>query len=113
MKHAGDCACVLLAQIDSIPIEDVDRLARLQYSIVLSVHMKLNMDVLLEKMWEYLGMVCCLVFSCCRRVMDARLYGCLSMRLLLPARVLLGGSLRFECTPRSLGLPRTFPSRSS
>ena len=27
------------------------------YSTVISVHMKLNMDVLLEKMWEYLGMV--------------------------------------------------------
>jgi hypothetical protein len=44
-------------QIDSVTIEDVDRMARFANSTVISVHMKLNMEVLLEKMWEYLGMV--------------------------------------------------------
>jgi hypothetical protein len=32
-------------------------MARFDHSIVISVHMKLNMEVLLEKMWEFLGMV--------------------------------------------------------
>jgi ribosome-interacting GTPase 1 len=32
-------------------------MARFPNSIVISVHMKLNLDVLLEKMWEYLGLV--------------------------------------------------------
>lgn len=44
-------------KIDSVTIEDVDRMARFDHSIVISVHMKLNMEVLLEKMWEFLGMV--------------------------------------------------------
>ncbi len=56
-RSPGTPTLASLSQIDSVTIEDVDRMARFDHSIVISVHMKLNMDVLLEKMWEFLGMV--------------------------------------------------------
>ena len=44
-------------KIDTITIEEVDRLARLPHSIVLSCQDRMNIEYLLEKMWEYLDMV--------------------------------------------------------
>mmetsp|Transcript_15391 Transcript_15391/g.60156 ORF Transcript_15391/g.60156 Transcript_15391/m.60156 type:complete len:366 (+) Transcript_15391:63-1160(+) len=46
-------------KIDSITMEEVDTLARLPHSVVISCNMNLNMDYLLEKMWEYLNLVRC------------------------------------------------------
>ncbi len=40
-----------------ITIEEVDKLARLLNSIVVSVRLKLNLDVLLQTMWEYMGII--------------------------------------------------------
>lgn len=44
-------------KIDSISIEDVDEIARRPNSVVISCHMGLNMDYLLEKIWEKLALV--------------------------------------------------------
>ncbi|CAJ0598579.1 unnamed protein product [Cylicocyclus nassatus] len=44
-------------KIDQISIEEVDRLARLPHHVVISCEMNLNMDYLLEKIWEYLALV--------------------------------------------------------
>lgn len=48
-------------KIDMCYIEEVDELVRQPYSTVISVHQKLNLDVLLEKIWEYLGL--CRVYT--------------------------------------------------
>jgi uncharacterized protein len=40
-----------------ISLEDMDALARLPNSIVASVYMQLNLDKLLEQMWEYMGLI--------------------------------------------------------
>lgn len=42
---------------DSLSIEEVDALARLPNSVVISVQMELNLDYLLSQMWDYLGLV--------------------------------------------------------
>mmetsp|Transcript_2093 Transcript_2093/g.3705 ORF Transcript_2093/g.3705 Transcript_2093/m.3705 type:complete len:408 (+) Transcript_2093:76-1299(+) len=44
-------------KIDTLSIEEVDQLARLPDSVVISVHMDLNIDFLLEKMWQYMGLI--------------------------------------------------------
>ncbi|KAK6744119.1 hypothetical protein RB195_011057 [Necator americanus] len=44
-------------KIDQISIEEVDRLARMPHHVVISCEMNLNMDYLLEKIWEYLALV--------------------------------------------------------
>jgi uncharacterized protein len=44
-------------KVDMISLEDMDALARLPNSIVASVYMKLNLDKLLEQMWEYMGLI--------------------------------------------------------
>lgn len=44
-------------KIDSISIEDVDEIARRPDSVVISCHMNLNTDYLLEIMWEKLALV--------------------------------------------------------
>lgn len=44
-------------KIDSLSIEEVDEIARLPNSVVISVQMNLNLEYLLQKMWEYLGLV--------------------------------------------------------
>jgi len=44
-------------KIDSISIEDIDEIARRPNSVVISCHMGLNMDFLLEKIWEQLALV--------------------------------------------------------
>ncbi|OWK57885.1 Developmentally-regulated GTP-binding protein 2 [Lonchura striata] len=45
-------------KIDQISMEEVDRLARRPHSVVISCGMKLNLDYLLEKLWEYLALTC-------------------------------------------------------
>jgi len=44
-------------KIDSLSIEEVDQLARQDHSLVISVHMALNLEELKRRMWEYLGLV--------------------------------------------------------
>ena len=44
-------------KIDTITIPEMDKLAREPDSIVISVHLKLNLDYFLEKMWEYMGLI--------------------------------------------------------
>lgn len=44
-------------KIDQISIEEVDRIARSPNSVVVSCNMKLNLDYLLEKIWEYLALI--------------------------------------------------------
>ncbi|KAM7456633.1 hypothetical protein BLSTO_02608 [Blastocystis sp. subtype 1] len=44
-------------KIDTVSIEDVDRLARLPYSTVCSIRMNLNVDTVLELIWEYMGLL--------------------------------------------------------
>ncbi|TKR80622.1 hypothetical protein L596_014670 [Steinernema carpocapsae] len=44
-------------KIDQISLEEVDRLAHLPHSIVISCEMKLNMDYFVEKVWEYLSLI--------------------------------------------------------
>ncbi|XP_061032420.1 developmentally-regulated GTP-binding protein 2 isoform X5 [Eubalaena glacialis] len=45
-------------KIDQISMEEVDRLARKPDSVVISCGMKLNLDYLLEMLWEYLALTC-------------------------------------------------------
>lgn len=44
-------------KIDSLSIEEVDYLARQPYSVVISVYMKLNLDEMLKRMWEMMGLM--------------------------------------------------------
>ncbi|GBG89772.1 hypothetical protein CBR_g49625 [Chara braunii] len=44
-------------KIDVVGIDDVDALARRENSIVISCNMKLNLDRLLARMWEAMGLV--------------------------------------------------------
>ncbi|CAB0032611.1 unnamed protein product [Trichogramma brassicae] len=44
-------------KIDQISIEEVDRIARQPNSVVVSCNMKLNLDFLLETLWEYLALI--------------------------------------------------------
>eukprot|EP00467_Chlorarachnion_reptans_P019557 CAMPEP_0114519468 /NCGR_PEP_ID=MMETSP0109-20121206/19025_1 /TAXON_ID=29199 /ORGANISM="Chlorarachnion reptans, Strain CCCM449" /LENGTH=367 /DNA_ID=CAMNT_0001700221 /DNA_START=62 /DNA_END=1165 /DNA_ORIENTATION=+ len=44
-------------KVDTITIGEMDRLARLPDTVVVSLHWKANLDHLLEKMWEYLDVV--------------------------------------------------------
>jgi uncharacterized protein len=44
-------------KIDQIAIEEVDRLARQPHSVVISCNMMLNMDYLLEIVWDYLSLI--------------------------------------------------------
>nr|CAD7570281.1 unnamed protein product [Timema californicum] len=44
-------------KIDQISIEEVDRIARQPNSVVVSCNMKLNLDYLLEQLWEYLSLI--------------------------------------------------------
>lgn len=44
-------------KIDQISIEEVDRLARMPQTVVVSCNMNLNLDYLLSKTWEYLALV--------------------------------------------------------
>jgi len=44
-------------KIDQISIEEVDRIARQPHSVVVSCNMKLNLDYLLEVLWDYLALI--------------------------------------------------------
>ena len=44
-------------KIDMLPIAEVDRLARLPYSHVMSCNMRLNLDGLKDRIWQELNMV--------------------------------------------------------
>jgi ribosome-interacting GTPase 1 len=44
-------------KIDTISIEDCDELARRPNSVVISVSLKLNLDYLLEQIWDNLDLV--------------------------------------------------------
>ncbi|CAH8610068.1 unnamed protein product [Heterobilharzia americana] len=44
-------------KIDQISLQEVDRLARQPDSVVVSCNLKLNLDYLLEKIWEYLNLI--------------------------------------------------------
>lgn len=44
-------------KIDTLSIEEVDELARKPYSVVISVYMKLNLDYLVHRIWESLGLM--------------------------------------------------------
>ncbi|XP_055326879.1 uncharacterized protein LOC129580462 [Sitodiplosis mosellana] len=44
-------------KIDQISIEEVNRLARQPYSVVVSCNMQLNLDYLLERLWEELSLI--------------------------------------------------------
>ncbi|EME29972.1 GTP-binding protein isoform 2 [Galdieria sulphuraria] len=44
-------------KIDSTTIEHVDRLARMDNSVVVSCELELNLDYLVEKIWEYLQLI--------------------------------------------------------
>lgn len=44
-------------KIDQISIEEVDRLARMPHSVVISCNMRLNLDYLVEKLWEHLNLI--------------------------------------------------------
>ena len=44
-------------KIDTVTMEEVDFLARQPHSVVISVHMRLNLDMLLQKMWDYMGLI--------------------------------------------------------
>ncbi|XP_033631114.1 developmentally-regulated GTP-binding protein 2-like isoform X1 [Asterias rubens] len=45
-------------KIDQTSIEEIDRIARQPNSLVLSCELKLNLDFLLETVWDYLGLIC-------------------------------------------------------
>uniref|UniRef100_A0A0N5AQ93 CID domain-containing protein n=1 Tax=Syphacia muris TaxID=451379 RepID=A0A0N5AQ93_9BILA len=44
-------------KIDQISIQEVDRLARQKHSVVISCEMNLNLDYMIEKIWEYLALI--------------------------------------------------------
>jgi len=44
-------------KVDTITVGELDRLARLNDTVVISAHWKLNLNYLLEKMWMYLDVV--------------------------------------------------------
>ncbi|KAI8998142.1 Developmentally-regulated GTP-binding protein 2 [Gaertneriomyces sp. JEL0708] len=44
-------------KIDAIPIEEVDRLARLPYTVVVSCESDLNLESLIDQMWHHLDLI--------------------------------------------------------
>uniref|UniRef100_A0A915HPJ3 TGS domain-containing protein n=1 Tax=Romanomermis culicivorax TaxID=13658 RepID=A0A915HPJ3_ROMCU len=44
-------------KIDQICMEEVDRLARLEHSVVISCNLNLNLDYLLERLWSTLNLI--------------------------------------------------------
>ncbi|KAA0189563.1 Developmentally-regulated GTP-binding protein 2 [Fasciolopsis buskii] len=44
-------------KIDQVSLQEVDRLAREPHSVVVSCNLKLNLDYLLEKLWEHLDLI--------------------------------------------------------
>lgn len=48
-------------KIDAISLEEVDRLAREPHSVVISCNLELNLDYLIDELWEYLAL--CRVYT--------------------------------------------------
>lgn len=44
-------------KIDTISIEEVENLVKEEVNAVISIHMNLGIDILLEKVWDMLGLV--------------------------------------------------------
>ena len=44
-------------KIDTLSIEEVDALARMPHSVVISIYMNLNLDFLLQQIWKYMGLI--------------------------------------------------------
>lgn len=44
-------------KIDQLSIEEINRKARAAHTVVISCEMGLNLDYLLEKIWEYLALI--------------------------------------------------------
>uniref|UniRef100_A0A914CAT4 Developmentally-regulated GTP-binding protein 2 n=1 Tax=Acrobeloides nanus TaxID=290746 RepID=A0A914CAT4_9BILA len=44
-------------KIDQLSLEEVDRLARLPHSVVISCEWNLNLDYMIQKIWEYLSLI--------------------------------------------------------
>lgn len=44
-------------KIDQISLEEVDKLAHQSHSVVVSCNMKLNLDYMLEMVWNYLSLI--------------------------------------------------------
>eukprot|EP01038_Epipyxis_sp_PR26KG_P010170 gene10170-13682_t len=44
-------------KIDTLSIEEVDELARKPDSVVISIYMNLNLEYLLQRMWDYMGLI--------------------------------------------------------
>lgn len=44
-------------KIDTVSIEDVDKLMQNNLNVAISVHMNLGIDILLERIWDHLGLV--------------------------------------------------------
>lgn len=44
-------------KVDQVSLEEVDRLARLPHSVVISCELKLNLQFLLDRLWEHLNMI--------------------------------------------------------
>jgi len=56
--HCIYMSCVYVYnKIDQVSLEEVDRLARLPHSVVISCEMKLNLDFLLDVLWEHLNLI--------------------------------------------------------
>lgn len=51
----------LYSKIDAVSLEEVDRLARQPNSVVMSCYLKLNLDYVIEKIWDHLGL--CRVYT--------------------------------------------------
>jgi ribosome-interacting GTPase 1 len=56
MMRAGCFSCVLV-QVDMCSMEEVDEIARRPCSIPISCSLKLNMDGLLERIWDMMALV--------------------------------------------------------
>lgn len=59
MHHLYYCLFILQCynKVDTISLEEVDRLARLPHSVVISCELELNFDTLLSQIWEYLSLL--------------------------------------------------------
>lgn len=51
----------LYSKIDAVSLEEVDRLAHDENSVVMSCYMHLNLDYVVEQIWQYLGL--CRVYT--------------------------------------------------
>lgn len=44
-------------KIDQLTIEEVNRLAHMDHSVVISCELQLNLNYLIDVIWEYLGLI--------------------------------------------------------